>query len=67
MRISKYNNIFSKVYSRNVLEAVFLLKKLKILFREPMQEKTLMVNKLLELSMKNNCKKQVKQNSESEK
>ena len=29
MRISKYNNIFSKVYSRNVLEEVFVIKKVK--------------------------------------
>ena len=59
VRISKYKNIFSKGYTSNWSEEVFVVKKVK---------NTLlmisMVKKLLEHFMKKNCKKQIKKNSE---
>ena len=33
VRISKYNNIFGKSYTPNCCEEVFVIKKVKILFR----------------------------------
>ena len=33
VRISKYNNIFGKSYTPNCSEEVFVIKKVKILFR----------------------------------
>ena len=57
VRISKYKNIFAKVYTPNWLEEVFVIKKVKntVLLLMMLMEK-----KLLELFMKKNCEKQLK-------
>ena len=57
VRISKYKNIFAKVYTPNWLEEVFVIKKVKntVLLLMMLMEK-----KLLELFMKKNCEKQIK-------
>ena len=60
VRISKYKNIFTKGYVPNWSEEVFLLQKLKILFRGHMLLVILKTKKLLERFMKKNCKKQIK-------
>ena len=57
VRISKYKNIFSNVYTPNWSEGVLWLKKLKILCRRHMLLMILMGEKFLELFMKKNCKK----------
>ena len=57
VRISKYKDIFSKGYTLNWSEEVFVIKKLKIQFHGHMSLMTLMVKRLLEHFMKKNCKK----------
>ena len=57
--ISKYKNIFAKLYGANLFEEVFAIKKVKILFRRHM---------LLEIlewfTKKKNWKRQIKQSLE---
>ena len=55
VRISKYKNIFAKVYTPDWYEEIFVIKKLKILFHGHM---LLMI--LLEHFMKKNYKKQMR-------
>ena len=62
VRTSKYKNIFAKGYTPNYLKKFLLLKKLKIQFHGHMLLMILMVKKLLEHSMKMNCKKQSNKN-----
>ena len=59
-RISKYKNIFSKVYTRNWYEEVFVIKIFKILFCRHMLLLILMVKKLLEHLTKKIWKRQIK-------
>ena len=61
-RISKYKNIFAKGYTPNCSEEVLLLAKFKIQFLGLRLLVTCMVKKLLEVFMKNNCKKLLKKN-----
>ena len=68
VRISKYKNIFAKGYAPNWTEEIFVIKKVKNTV--PWTKNTvkilmiLMVKKLLEVSMKRNCKKLIKKNLE---
>ena len=62
VRISKYKNIFAKVYMTNWSEEIFIIKKLKILYHGLMFIMTLMVKKLLVPFMKMNCKRLTKMN-----
>ena len=68
VRISKYKNIFAKVYTPNWSDEVLVIKnkkikkKLKILCCEHMFLMILMEKKLLEHFTKKNCKKQIKKN-----
>ena len=68
VRISKYKNIFAKGYAPNWTEEIFVIKKVKNTV--PWTKNTvkilmiLMVKKLLEVSMKMNCKKLIKKNLE---
>ena len=62
VRILKYKNIFGKSYTPNWSEEVFVIKKLKIQFHGYMLLVILMVKRLLEHSMKKNCKRQIKKN-----
>ena len=64
VRISNYKNIFAKVYAPNWSEEVFFLVKLKIQFLGLTSLVTWMVKKSLEVFMKKNCKKLVKNNFE---
>ena len=64
VRISKYKNIFSKDYTPNWSEEVFVIKKLKIRFHGHMSLMILMVKKLLEHFMKKNYKRQINKNLE---
>ena len=65
VRVSKYKSIFAKGYVANWSEEeVFVIKKLKILFRGYMLLVILTEKKLLEGSTKTNCKKQIKNNLE---
>ena len=59
-RISKYKNIFSKVYTPNWYEEVFVIKIFKILFCRHMLLLILMVKKLLEHLTKKIWKRQIK-------
>ena len=54
VRISKYKNIFAKVYVPNWSEEVFVTKKVKILCRGHMLLVILMVKKLFERFSKKN-------------
>ena len=54
VRISKYKNIFAKVYRPNWSEEVFLLVKLRILYHGHMLLLILTVKILLKLFMKKN-------------
>ena len=58
VRISKYKNIFAKVYTPNWSEKVLWLKKSNTLFHGHMS----LVKKLLENFKKKNCKRQIKKN-----
>ena len=55
--ISKYENIFSKVYTPNWSEKGFVIKKVKSMCRGHMLLMILMEKKLLETFTKKNCKK----------
>ena len=66
-RISRYNNIFSKVYAPNWSEKVFVVSKHKNTVRWTMLLVILMEKKLMERSMKKNCKRQIKHNLELKK
>ena len=57
VRISKYKNIFAKVYTPNCLKKYLWLKKLKTLCRRHMLLMILMEEKSLKRFKKNNCKK----------
>ena len=57
VRISKYKNIFAKVYTPNCLKKYLWLKKLKTLCRGHMLLMILMEEKSLKLFKKKNCKK----------
>ena len=61
VRISKCKNIFAKGYTQNWAEEVFVVSKLRIQSCGHMWLVTWMVNQLLEVLMKNNCKKLVKE------
>ena len=52
VRISKYENIFTNVYTPNWYEEVLVLKKPKILYRRHMLLVILTVKKILECLMK---------------
>ena len=67
VRISKYKNIFAKGYVTNCSEEVFVVKKLKILYRGHMLLVILKAKKLLERFTKKNCKKQIKKSLELKK
>ena len=62
VRISKHKNIFAKRYTPNWSEEVFVIKRVKMQFHGLMLLRILMVKKLLEHSMKKNCKRQIKSN-----
>ena len=64
VRNSKHKNKFAKGYSSNWLKEK---AKLKILHHGLMLLMILMVKKLLEGSMRKNCKKQIKKNLEQKK
>ena len=57
VRISKYKNIFSKGYTPNWSEEVFVIKKIKNKFHGHMSLIILLGKKLLEHFMKKNCKR----------
>ena len=57
VRISKYKNTFTNVYTLNWPEKVFVIKKLKILCRGLMLLMILMEKKLLKKILKKICKK----------
>ena len=59
-RISKYKNIFAKGYVPNWSEKVFVIKKLKTLFRGLMLLVILKAEKLLEHFTKKNDRKRIK-------
>ena len=69
VRISKCKNIFAKGYIPNWSEEVFVIKRVKdtALCREHMLLVILKENKLLEMFMKKNEKKQIKKNLELKK
>ena len=58
--ISKYKSVFAKAYTLNWSEQVFVIKKVKILCHEQMQQKALVEKKLLERFMKKNWNRKVK-------
>ena len=59
VRISKYKNIFAKVYTPNWSEEVFVIKNSKIQFHGNMLLMISMLKKLLEHFMKKNYKRQI--------
>ena len=66
VRISKYKNIFAKVYVINWSEEV-VIKKLKTLCRGHMLTVILLEKKFLQRVNKNNCKKQIQKTLELKK
>ena len=64
VRISKYKNIFAKGYTPNWSEEVFMIKEVINTVPWTYVINDLSVKKLLEHSMKKNCKKQVETNLE---
>ena len=64
VRNFKNKNIFAKGYTPNWSEECLLLVKLKIQFHGHMLLMILMVKKLKEYFMKNNCRRLIKKNSE---
>ena len=60
VRISKHKNIFAKNYVSNWFEEVFIIKKIKTLFRGHMLLVILIANKFLERCYKKDCKKPMK-------
>ena len=67
VRISKYKNIFAKVYVPNWRGEVFVIKKVKNTVRGHMLLVTLKVEKLLGRFMKKNFKKKIKKSLELKK
>ena len=67
VRISKYKNMFAKGYVLNWSEEVFLIKKIKTLFRGPMLFVILIAKKFLVRFTKKICKIQSKKNLELKK
>ena len=61
-RISKYKNIFAKGYTLNWSEEISVIKEIKNTVPWTYVINDLMVKKLLENSMKKNCKIQIKKN-----
>ena len=61
VRISKYKNIFTKGYTPNLSEKVFVVTKVKNTVGH-MLLVILMVKILLEHFMRKNCRKQIKKN-----
>ena len=57
MRISKHKNVFAKGYVPNWSEKVFVIKKIRYMYRGYMLLVILMVKKVLEHFTKKNCKK----------
>ena len=66
VKISKYQNIFEKGYTSNWSDEVFVMKKVKNTVPKTLLM-ILMGKELLELFMKRNCKKQIKQEFRNEK
>ena len=60
LRISKYKNIFAKGYAKNWSDGVFVIK---ILYRVHAFLMILTVKQLLECLIKQNCKRETRQNS----
>ena len=67
VRISKYKNIFAKGYVPSWSEVVFVIKKLKTLFRGHMLLVILKAKKLLTHFIKKIAKKQIKNSLEFKK
>ena len=63
VRISKYKNNFAKGYTPNLSEEIFVIKKVKNTVHSRYMGSTehMLLVILLEIFMKNNCKKQIKQ------
>ena len=64
VRISKYKNIFAKGYAPNWSEEVFVVSKIKNTVPWTYVLSDFNGEKLLEVFMKKNCKKQIKKNLE---
>ena len=62
VRVSKYKNIFTKGYTQNCSEEVFVVSKIKNTVPWTYVISDLNGEPLLELFMKKNCKKLVKKN-----
>ena len=62
VRVSKYKNIFAKGYTQNCSEEVFVVSKIKDKVPSTYVISDLNGEPLLELFMKENCKKLVKKN-----
>ena len=62
VRVSKYKNIFAKGYTQNCSEEVFVVSKIKDTVPSTYVISDLNGEPLLELFMKENCKKLVKEN-----
>ena len=62
VRISKYRNIFTKGYTPNWSEEIFVIKEIKIQFHGHMLLMILMMRKLVEHFMKKNYQRQIKKN-----
>ena len=67
LRISIYKNIFAKVYTPSCSEEVFAIRKVKNTVLWTYVRENLNGEEILERSMKNNCKKQIKNNLELKK
>ena len=63
-RILKFKDILVKGFTPYWSKKVFMIKNVKIVFRELILLVILMTNKLLESFTKKNCKKQTKKNLE---
>ena len=64
VRISKYKKKFAKGYTPNWSEEIFMIKEIKNAVHGIMLLMILIVRKLLEYSMKKNCKRHIKKNLE---
>ena len=64
VRILKHKNIFTKGYSKNWSEEVFVASKIKETVPWTNTISDLSGGKLMELFMKRNCKKQIIKNTE---
>ena len=67
VRISIYKNVFSKGYTPNWSEEVFVIKKVEKLYREHILLMVLKDKKLLEHFTKTSCKNQIQKNLEVKK